>query len=439
MLSPAARAETLTDALIAAYKNSNLLEQNRALLRAADEDVPQTLSALRPILAFVASARYTEVQPLPGTLTKSLGLTLDITLFDSGATRFAVDAAKETVLATREALRQVEQDVLLTAVAAFMEVIRATEFVQLSQNNVRLITRELRAAQDRFDVGEVTRTDVAIAEARLAAARAGLAATQGDLEVAREAYKAAIGRYPGNLVRPTTPPRTARTEDEAKAISARTHPLIRQAQREVAAAEANIKRAEAVMKPNVTAGATVGRNQNFNRLDYSATVTLRAPIYSGGRFSAALRQAIARRDAIRSVLLQTTLQVSQAVGEAWARVLVAQASIVANRQQVRAARVAFEGVREEAALGARTTLDVLDAEQDLLDAAAALIDSEIQQYVAVYSLLSAMGLLTVDHLQLGIATYDPSAYYNAVENGPVNEVSPQGKQLDLVLKRLFKD
>jgi len=434
--APAA-AETLTDALIWAYKTSALLDQNRALLRAADEGVPQALAGLRPVIRFVATAGYAEPRPITDNLTTSVALTADLTLIDFGRTRFAVDAAKETVLATRQALIQVEQSVLLNAVAAYMSVIRASEFVRLRQNNVRLITQELRAAEDRFDVGEVTRTDVAIAQSRLAGARAGLVAAEGDLNVARENYNAVVGRYPGRLVRPPAPPLTADTVDGAKDIAVRGHPAIRQAQHEVTVAELNIGRAEAALKPSLSGNLTARRTQDSTRTDLSTTLTLSVPIYSGGSLSAALRAAIAQRDGARAALLQTTTDVAFAVGRAWSDLLVAQASTVANAEQVRAARVAYNGVREEATLGARTTLDVLDAEQDLLDARAALIEAETQQYVAVYTLLSAMGLLTVEHLNLGIATYDPSAYYNAVRDGTVRAVSPQGEKLDLILKRLL--
>ncbi|MDJ0826173.1 MAG: TolC family outer membrane protein [Rhodobacter sp.] len=432
------RAETLTDALISAYRHSNLLDQNRALLRAADESVAQAVARLRPVINFIATAGYADPRPISDNYTASLALTAELELYTSGANKLRIESAKEAVLATREALVQVEQNVLLAAVAAYMEVIRAAEFVALRQNNVRLITQELRAARDRFEVGEVTRTDVSIAQARLAAARAGLAAAQGDFDVAREAYKAAVGRYPGNLRRPNRPPMTAKTVDAAKAIAVRTHPLIRQRQREVAVAELNVLVAKAALKPSVTGSVSTGIDQDKNASN-SVSVRLTQPLYHGGRLSSLLRQALATVDADRAELLQSVVTVKQDVGEAWSNLSVAIASTEANVRQVRASQVAFEGVREEAKLGARTTLDVLDAEQDLLDARAALIQSQIQQFVAVYTLLSSMGLLTVEHLKLGIVTYDPAAYYRAVKDAPTRYVSPQGEKLDRVLKGLLKD
>lgn len=436
-LAPAAAvADTLADALSLAYKNSNLLDQNRALLRATDEDVAQAVAAMRPVINFAVTSTFAARYPSPQTLTSAASLTLDITLFDFGANQLALDAAKETVLATREALKLIEQNVLLAAVEAYMTVIRANQFVALRQNNVRVITQELRAARDRFEVGEVTRTDVSIAESRLAAARAALAAAQGDLHVAREAYKAAVGTYPGRLGAPARPPVTARSLDGAKAIAVRGHPAIIQARHAVAAAELNIERALAAMKPRVT-GRIAGQVDGLGPMMNSVGVALTAPIYAGGRLSSAYRKAVALRDAERANLLQTTLIVGQNVGNAWARLAVARASVEATQRQVRAAQVAYRGVSEEARLGARTTLDVLDAEQELLDARSAAISAQTDQYIAIYALLASMGLLTVEHLGLGIVTYDPAAYYEAVEDAPLRKVSPQGERLDRILNEVY--
>lgn len=455
-LAPCAgQSESLTDALILAYKHSQLLEQNRALLRATDEDVATAIAALRPTINFVASSNFSVTHSASPTapafaqnLSTSAQLTYEITIFDFGRSRLAVEAAKETVLATRAALVDLEQQVLFSAVQAYLNVLSAFETVSVRQNNVRVITEELRAARDRFEVGEVTRTDVSIAEARLAGARAQLASAQGDLMIAREAYKAAVGRYPGTLFRPPSPPMTVNTEAAAKAVAERGHPRILQAQHQVTTAELNVARAEAAMKPRLSGSLSTGvtssdRLDTFGSASSSLTlgagVSLSAPIYQGGALSASLRRAIAQRDAARAGLLQTMLQVSQNVGNAWAQLAVAQASLQSSVQQVRAAQLAYDGVREEARLGARTTLDVLDAEQELLDAKVSAITAETSRYIAVYGVLSAMGLLTVEHLGLGIATYDPAAYYETVKDAPVRHVSPQGEKLDRVLERLFKD
>ena len=434
------RAETLADALIAAYRNSNLLEQNEAILRAADEDVAQAVASLRPVVAFIADGQYGYSQTLLDSgisvsndgLFANYSVLAEMTLFDFGRTQLAIEAAKETVLATREALIAIEQQVLLAAVSAFVDVRLQQEIVSLRENNVRVIAEQLRAAQDRFDVGEVTRTDVAQAEARLAEARANLVVAQGDLAIARENYRAATGNYPGVLSAPPAPPRTAATLDAARSVALRTHPSIRQAQREVQAAELNVARARANMKPSIAAQAQLSVDHD-NLQENGVGINFNQTIYSGGALSSALRQAMANRDASFAGLKQRGVEVAEAVGIVWSNLDVADASIAATEQQISAAQIAFDGVREEASLGARTTLDVLDAEQDLLDARAARLSALAQRYIGIYQLLASMGLLTVDHLALGIPTYDPAAYYNAVRRAPT---SIQGRKLDRIMKSI---
>ncbi|MFD0980913.1 TolC family outer membrane protein [Tropicimonas aquimaris] len=439
----AVSAETLTDTLIDAYRNSNLLEQNRALLRVADDNVAVALSEVLPSLDFVTSyGGYANHREVYGSnfesndnLIATFALQASMTLYAGGRNRLAIESEKETVLATREALRAVEQNVLLQAVSAYMGVLRAEAFVNLRENNVRVLTQEKQATEDRFEVGEVTRTDVALAESRLAAAVSLLEAARGDYEVARETFKTAVGRYPGDLAFPGGLPATAASVQEAVNVGVRIHPTIRQAQREVTVAELGMKIATAGYLPSITATVDSETNSNDQVEEHSLFFNLRQPIYQGGRLAALERQSIAQRDASRSNLLQVTLGIEEDVATAWARLDVAKAQIQATELQIEAAQIAFDGTREEATLGARTTLDVLDAEQELLDARASRIDAIATQYVAVYSLLSAMGLLTVDHLNLGIQTYDPAGYYNAVKSAPAR-LSPRGQQLDRVLRKI---
>jgi outer membrane protein len=439
-VAPMAGAETLADALVAAYKNSNLLDQNRAVLRAADEDVAIAVSSLRPVVSYIAQAGYqrADVTTAAGAavvegLSASLTLSAEITLFDFGRRQLEIGIARESVLATRQALIEVEQNVLLSAVRAYVDVRLAQEVVALRQSNLRLITQELRAAQDRFDVGEITRTDVSIAEARLAASRAALASAEGSLMIAREAYKAATGAYPGRLAPLPKAPALPRTMEEAQGVARGTHPLIRQAQHQVTVADLQVETAKAERKPVIGAGVTL-RTDDEDMQSQNYGLTMSQTIYAGGRLSALQRKALAGKDAARAGLQQTAVGVLQNVGVAWANLRVAGASIEASDLQIRAAQAAFDGVREEAAAGTRTTLDVLDAEQELLDARNARLEAEAQRYVAVYQVLATMGLLTVDHLQLGIPTYDPEAYYGAVEKAPSH--SAQGKKLDRILEKI---
>ncbi len=445
-----AQAESLADAMAHAYEHSGLLEQNRALLRAADEDVAIAASALRPVLSWA-----TNVQRSFGGGTTAIGssaansnnsanisLSMNWILDDSGSTKSRQAALQQTVLATRQTLVSVEQGVLLNAVQAFMDVRRFSEIVALRQNNLRLITRELRAAEDRFEVGEVTRTDVALAEARLAGARAELGVAQGDLLAAREAYAAFVGKKPGALVAPRGLPRTASTLEKARSIGVRNHPDLQSAQFSVAANELLITNARAAMRPTTSLSMSLNANEGLNNSGstQSGSVTLGAsgPIYQGGRLSAQVRQAMARRDAARGGLHATRHNVRQAVGAAWAQSLAARAQREASARQIRAARIAFEGVREEAKLGSRTTLDVLNAEQELLDAQANQITASSLELTAAYRLLSAMGLLTVDHLNLSVEKYDPEAYFNKVKSAPAI-TSKQGRQLDQLLRSIGKE
>jgi len=436
VMTPAAgSAETLADAFITAYRHSHILDQQRAVLRAADEDVAIAYSSLRPVISFTAAASSSALAR--HHLSGSVALAAEMTLYDSGVTRLSVEGLKEAVLATREALMNYEQQVLLAALTAYMDVTEASETLALEQSNVRLTTQQLRAARDRFEVGEVTRTEVAQAEAQLAAAKSSLAAAAGTLEVARESYRVAVGSYPKGLAPPPALPKIPASLDAAQAVAVRTHPLIRQAQHQVAAAELAVKQAEAAMKFSVNASASLKFDHDGND-ESSYGVAMTQPLYGGGKFSALKRKAQANRDSSRAALLSTTHNVQQLVGVYWANLRVANAQLLATDQQIRAANVAYRGVQEEQQLGAATTLDVLDALQDLLDARSTRISARSGQYVALYSLLSAMGLMTVEHLRLGIQTYDPAAYYNAVKSAPAG-LSKQGQQLDRVLERLGKE
>ncbi|WP_116132653.1 TolC family outer membrane protein [Tropicimonas sp. IMCC34043] len=439
-------AETLTDALIDAYRNSNLLEQNRALLRIADDNVAISFSNLLPTLDFVTN--WSGTHPNNGTQT-TFGtvygdnwaavyqLQASISLYTGGRNRLGVESKRETVLATRDALRSIEQQVLLQAVSAYMGVLRRIAFVDLRENNVRVLGQERQATQDRFDVGEVTRTDVALAESRLAAANSELEAARGEYQIAREAFKVAVGRYPGKLDNPPAMPTTAASLDEATQVAFRTHPDIREAQRQVTVAEIGIKIARGAYLPTVSASISSQTDSDKQAESHTASIRLSQPIYQGGSLAALERQSMSQRDSSRANLHQVTLNVEQDVGNAWANLEVSKAVIRSAELQIKAAQIAFDGTREEATLGARTTLDVLDAEQELLDARASRIDALATQYVAVYTLLSAMGLMTVDHLKLGIQTYDPVGYYDAVKHSPAR-LSPRGQKLERVLEKLGK-
>ncbi|WP_299654649.1 TolC family outer membrane protein [uncultured Tateyamaria sp.] len=445
-----ATADTLADALVGAYNHSGLLDQNRALLRAADEDVPIALAQLRPIINWTANITQTfgdsrsqlGVSSSVESTDVSLGLTASLQIYDGGADAARVEATKEIVLATRATLLDVEQTLLLNAVTAFVNVGQQGNLLALSQNNLRLLQEELRAANDRFEVGEITRTDVSLAEAAVANARSNVADAQRDLIQAQAFYTNVVGRPPGRLSPLPALPQTEKRIPEAQAVAVRNHPDMENARRQVSSNELLVTAAVRDTLPVVTLDGSLGLQEDIGDVDSSSTgsvgINLVGPIYQGGALSALERRAMAVRDASRGNLHNIRHIVQQDVVNAISDLEAAQASLAASERQIRAARIAFQGVREEATLGARTTLDVLDAEQDLLDAETNRISARAAQYIAAYSVLESMGLLTAQRLKLPVQLYDPAAYYNLVKNGPAKR-SRQGKQLDRVLRALQVD
>nr|WP_306456283.1 TolC family outer membrane protein [Falsiruegeria litorea] len=449
MMPKQGQADNLADALIGAYNTSGLLEQNRALLRAADEDVAIAVSALRPIIDFSVRVQRALVNSETNSLVTQTrtstffsGLEFTQLLYDGGASILAKQAAQETVLATRQTLLEVEQSILLRAVAAYMDVLLQEENVVLRQNNVRVLGEELRASQDRFEVGEVTRTDVALSESRVAAARANLADARGALTTAKAEYVNAVGRDPGRTAGQPRLPKHPASINDAVAIAVRNHPSILAVQHQVKAAELTVDRQRAALGPNASIRADVGITNTFGNSNYnntaSAGLVFRQPIYAGGRLAANVRRAMATRDSVKSSLLNTQKDVIQAVNQAYVRFETAQANLRATNERVRAAQVAFDGIREEATLGARTTLDVLTSEQELLDAQTSQIQARAERSLAAYQLLSAQGLLTAERLGLAVQIYDPTLYYNLVKGAPA-KVSKRSKDLDRVLEALGKN
>ncbi len=433
-------ADTLTDALIKAYQLSPVLEASRAGLRAVDEGVAIARAARR------ATVNGTVEGALGGNNrndwdlndTYSVGINAQLTVYDGGQTRFAVESARASVSAGRNDLRATEQNVLLDAVSAFMNVRRDTRFVDLARNNVRVLREQVRAARDRFEVGEVTRTDVSLAEAALAAAQSNLAFREGQLNASKSNYRAVVGVSPNNLQTPPALPNIPASLEAAQAIAMRENPSLIAARFDEISAEFDLKRARAAKGPSATlsAGASRGLNTGTDGQDItSAQISLQGnlPIYTGGRLPALQRQAAATLATRKAEVQNTARVVRQNTADAWSNLQVARATVVSDREQVRAAQVAFDGVQEEATLGARTTLDVLDTEQDLRDAQVQLVSSLRDEYVAAYSLLSAMGLLSVEYLGLGIPTYDPDINYQQVQNAPISTV--RGRTLDRIKDR----
>lgn len=443
VISGAAQAESLKSALEAAYQNSGLLEQNQALLRAADEDVMRAGAALLPVLSWTASVGQSYRDMDPGgyseSTSSSVGLRASMTLYDFGAGQLGIDLASEAVQGTRQQLIGVEQSVILQAIEAFMQYRQAAELVRLRESNLKLIDRELQAANDRFDVGEITRTDVAMAESAKAQSLSALAQARGDLTRARETYLARIGKSPVAPSAPSGLPNLPDSAAIAKAVAGRSHPDILSAQSQVKQAELRLAQAELALMPSVSLNGSVSFGDTWGSTDYtnSANIGIEAsmPIYQGGALDSSIRAAANRVDSAKAALRFTALNVDMQVGAAYARLAVARANVQAIDQQIAAAQIAFDGVREEATLGARTTLDVLNAEQNLLDAKANRVVAGNEVIVAAYSVMSALGQLTAQNLGLNVDLFDPTAYAVQVQE---QVKSSRGLQLDKVLGKLGK-
>ena len=428
-----AQGETLPEALASAYRASNLLESSRALVRIQDESVARAVAGLRPAINLVATAEGREssssAQGGPSgsgaSLNGTMRLTLDLLLSDGGRQRLAVAAAKEGVLAARQTLAESEQSVILGAATAYYDVLRYSRLLELERNNFVLIETELDAARNRFQLGAITRTDVSAVEARLAAARSGVALRDGELAIARESYRLSVGEYPGALSAPTSLPALPASVDEAIAVANENHPSIRRARHASAAADLNLQQAETALNPRISLGGSVSLQRDLERWSGSGsntgTISLTAnmPLYQGGTNMSLLRQGLAAAQQARFDLLQSARATEQRVAAAWARLEISSASIGARREQVESAQLSYNGMREEAALGLRSTLDVLDAEQRLRAARTDLVAAETDRDLAAYALLAAMGMLTAESLSLEVEIYDPQANYDRVESAPV--------------------
>lgn len=434
-----AAAETLADALAKAYAFHPRLASSRAALRAADEGVTQeraralgeidgtysyTVSNSSGFRRIVGSRRDSSDRDTFDTL--SLGISGAIPIYSGGQIENAIAGAQENVGAQRASLLAVEQEVLLAAVTAYEDVRRDLQRVALARNNVRVISEQLRAARDRFEVGEVTRTDVSQAEARLAFSRSNLAAATGTLARSRQAYVAAIGEEPVDLAPPPPLPDLPDSLEAALALTEAAHPRLVAARRAVRQAQFAVKQALGAALPtlNVTGGVsyendlTTGTSTTGETLSAQVGLSGQVPLWTGGRNPSLVRAAQARLAQAQAELHDVARQLRQQTSVAWANLDVARASIRAAREQIEAARIAFEGVREEATLGARTTLDVLNAEQELNSARVSLVESLRDEYVAAYQLLAAVGRLTVAHLGLDVSPYDPDAYVEQVRAAP---------------------
>ena len=451
-------AETIESALVKAYQNNPQLNAQRASVRATDEAVPQALSGYKPRVAVTSTAgeQFTDATaktvgaiPSPtGTGTKqavtytgasstvtpwSYGATAQQTLFNGFQTANRTRAAESQVSTAREGLRVLEQTVLLTAATTYMDVLRDTANLEVQRNNVRVLQETLKQTRDRFEVGEVTRTDVAQAEAQLAAGQSSMLAAESTLTTSKANYRQVIGVEPVNLA-PGAPvdrfsPHTLPAAVDQGLIE---NPNVTAAMYGIDVAFLQVKINEGALYPTLTAQATVTQGsfiQNNATPQFwtaSAIGTLTVPIYQGGQEYAFIRQSKETLAQQRLTLELVRTQTRQQVVQAWGQNEAAKAQVKAANSQVYSSEVALNGVREEARVGQRTTLDVLNAQQALVNARIALVTAQHDRVVASYNVLSATGRLSPQVMHLPTTLYDPGVHYQQVRDAWIGVRTPDG-------------
>lgn len=420
MSGPAA-SETLRDALRTAYINNPQIEAQRQIAAQAQEQLAQARGQRRPTLSLSGSAGFESIDnnaPFAFNngerATASATLDTSLPIYAGGRIDSGIRQAKASIGTANAQLEGVSQDLILQTVTTYVDLLRDIETVKIRQNSVELLSEQVRAANDRFEVGEVTRTDVAQAEARLEGALASLAGAESQLEGSRAVYTFLVGAEAGELAPAPPAPAIPGSFDEALEIALGQSPDIEAARfNERAAAEA-VEAAKGALKPTVSvvgrAGYQEAFDENFRTTSVTALAQASVPLFNGGVLKSQVRSARLQRDQARLQSDNTQRQIRAQVAQAWFGAIAAEKAIIASQRQVEAAEIAYAGAQEELAVGVRTTLDVLDQEQQLLEARLNLIRSQRDSYVAIHQLLRAMGVLEVDRLGLDIAAYEPEVY-----------------------------
>jgi outer membrane protein len=444
VLAPAAaQAETLADALVRTYQNNPQLNSERARLRGVDESVPQALAGYRPQIMAVLTGGLQQVRVLffdntiqTATLrTWTIGLTVSQTLFNGFKTANTVRQSEAQIRSGREALRNTEQGVLLDAVTAYTNVIANQSLVEAQRINVTFLRETLATTKRRLDAGDVTPTDVAQAEARLNRGLADLNAAEINYAISQAIYAQIIGVPPVRLVAAEPIDRLLpRSREEALAISRKEHPAILAAMYDTDVAQLGTKIAESSLWPNLSVQGNLQRQwENDPTLsakgnDIASIIgQANVPIYDGGLAASQIRQAKELAMQARIVLELVRNQTQTAVIGAWVAHEGAKVALAAAESEVRAATVALEGVQKEAQAGQRTTLDVLNSQQDLTAARARLIGAQRDRVIAAYALFGAAGRLDVKNLSLNTPDYAPEVHYHQVRDAWGGLRTPSGQ------------
>ncbi|UHC19083.1 TolC family outer membrane protein [Methylobacterium currus] len=447
MAGQGAAAETLETALARAYAGNPTLNSQRAGQRANDENVPRALAGYRPTVSAQASIGVSNVSGSLGgsrglgvgsdasqtLIPGSAGLTVNQTLFNGFRTDNQTRQAESQVLGGRETLRNSEMQTLFQAAQAYMNVLADTATLELNRNNVEVLEEQLRQTRDRFNVGEVTRTDVAQAEARLAGARAQVSLAEANLRTSIATYRQVIGVEPRQLAPGRPIDRfVPQTLTAAVEIGLTEHPAILSALHAVDAAEAQVKIAESSLYPQVSvsgSAAQVFDQQIANTRYFQGSIVgqLTVPLYQGGAEYAQIRQA---KEQVGQARLQAELtrdQVRASIVSAWGALEAAKARVIASQAQVQANEVALNGVREEARVGQRTTLDVLNAQQELLSARVNLIAAQRDRVVGSYQVVQTVGRLTTRFIAVPVAQYSAKQHYDQIKDLWYGVRTPDGR------------
>jgi outer membrane protein len=445
-------AETMESALARAYQGNPQLNAQRAIARQNDEGVSQALSGYRPTLSATASVgeQYTNttgvIPPIPPNLPngvsytvkgyttpRSVGVNGGQTLFNGQQTANSVRKAESQVSAARETLRVMEESTLLAAATAYMDVSRDTANLEVQQNNIRVLQRTLKDTRNRFAAGQVTATDVAQAEAQLAAGEASLHGAESTLMTTKANYRRIIGVDPANLAPASPVDRLAPTTlNAAVAVGIAENPSVTAAVYGVDVAQLQVKIAEGALWPTLALQGSVQQQTFSNILTpnlFLGTVALNlsVPIYQGGAEYSAIRLNKEAEGERRLNVNQVRDQIQANVVQSWGQLVAAKAQVEAAIRQNDAAERALEGVRNEAQAGQRTTLDVLNAEQALVNARVSLIVAQHDRVVASYSLVSAVGRLSAQELHLPVSIYDPMVHYHQVRDAWIGLRTPDGR------------
>ncbi|MDR3530028.1 MAG: TolC family outer membrane protein [Rhodopila sp.] len=425
----------MAEALAATYSNQPALQAERAKLRATDENVPAALAGWRPTVVLAGSAGYGdgELRTYSSTLHGYLNTqndriigtaqaTVTQNIYTGGKVAANVNRSKNQVMAERATLLAQEQTSLNNAVSAYVGVIQAQQLLALQINNEQVLAKQLQATNDRFRVGEITRTDVAQAEAALEGARATRETAEGSLQTARGTFQQVIGvRPPDDLVEPQPLNLPVRSELDASNLASANNPNVITALFNDAAAKDAVDVAFAALLPQISVqGQTFqqtnasGRSSSDN--GYQVTAQLSVPLYQGGSEYAAVRQARQAQQQTNRLIDDAKRTAVQNAVQAWDTLVAAKASADSTRAQIRANQIALEGVEREAIVGSRTTLDVLNATQLLLQSRTTLVQNLAQVITASYAVAVAIGRLTARDLHLPVPLYDETAYYQAVKD-----------------------